>query len=522
MSILGHRHDKKHADQEKEADQAASEAGASEAVADGMISASGGNTGKLASIIVEHRMQRDRRLWTFLHRKLGNDKATEVQAEVEATPAEPKPVDAKPAAADYKAFCAAFATSFAGVMSVFPGGMTEATVPQYFTAGQVAALSGFMASNVVPPDLFHQASGPNLTAQQRILLAGVILAHGTLPPELQGKVNLSRDPLKDEKGNESKTGQHDNRLHASMCGAWAQQVYLYAGAGIAAQNQQANQTVDTGGTLHLGNATTEKTFGSHADKTGLPLVGKQKEAKEAQDAAEAEGRAEAAAAGKPYVVPEKHQDFNRKAEMGAEVFKTLQPGDWIYIYNANTSATGQHSEIFIGWADTGVQTDKASGVQYRTANVMSQLQVEDGGKVHRQKLGSAHAPGIAPVTAITRVTEDSGELLDAHSLVAADAVEKNAKIIEDHKLDAAQFQRDLLKVANKELASLVSKKLDAKQREVFEKALAEATSSQSPEALALLVALVQRMDLTTGGVFKGRPANGIIDELMLAKKKSKK
>lgn len=528
MSLFGRDHGRDK-ERDKEDDKAAVAAEpeaateASDAVAEGMLNASGGDMSTLAAMITQHRMQRDRRLWHFLQRRLGNRKSAELLKEIDASKAEGDTDKAGATEhADYKAFCASFSTTFNSVMDGFSGAMTEATVPQYFTASQVAMLTGFMTTNVVPPNLFHQASGPKLTAQQRILLAGVILAHGTLPPEMQGKANLSRDKPRDEDGNEAKDGKRDNRLHASMCGHWAQQVLLYAGAGIAAQNQQATQTVDSGGTLHLGNATTEKTFGSQADKTGLQLQGKQKAAAEAQEESEAAGRAEAAAAGTEYQVPKTHQDFTRKGEMGAAAFDALRPGDWIYIYNANTSASGQHSEIFIGWADDSIHTDKASGVKYKTANVMSQLQVEDGGKVHKQKIGAAYAPGIATVTAITRVTASSSELLDVRSLVAPDAVEKNAKIMEDAGLDAAVLHDDLVKVANKELAALVNKKLDPTQQEMFQKAISEASTDYSPEALALIVACVQRLDLSTGGVFKGRPANGVIDGVILGSKKPKK
>ncbi len=80
----------------------------------------------------------------------------------------------------------------------------------------------------------------------------------------------------------------------------------------------------------------------------------------------------------------------------------------------------------------------------------------------------------------------------------------------------------MLKIAKKELANLVSKKLAANEQKVFEQALAEATADRSPEAFALLVALVQRMDLNTGGVFKGRPANGILDEVIVPSLKTTK
>lgn len=528
MALFGRDHDKdKKSDKDGDKAQAAADHDqATEELVDGMLTSSGGDMGRLAQLIAQHRMQREHRVWAFLQKKLGNRKSAELQKEVDATAqavateAEAANDNTKGEKPNYKAFCASFATSFGSVMSAFPNGMTEATVPHYFTPTQVAALNDFMSTNIVPPNLFHQASGPKLTAQHRILLAGVILAKGKLPPELYGKGNERRDKFDDD----GKAREGDGRLHATSCGTWAQQVSLYAGAGIAKYNQQDPQTVDSGGTLHLGNAETEKTFGSHDDNTGLQLQGGQKAAKEAQDKKEAEGRAKAEAAGEEYV-PKNHQEFSRKAEMGAAAFDALRPGDWIYIYNANSSATGQHSEIFIGWADDAIHTDKTSGVKYKTANVMSQLHVEDGGKIHKQKLGAAYAPGIATVTAITRVTADSAELQDVRSLVASDAVEQNAKILEDSGLDGAELHHKLVGIANKELSTLVAKKLDPKQEELFRKAIDEASAAYSPESLALLIACVQRLDLKTGGVFTGRPATGIIDGPILgkgAKKKKKK
>ncbi len=495
-----------------------------EAMIEGLLLASGGGVAALAGMLISHGLGRDPALWVYLQRKLGNQKTREIHDQVDpAKQAQPTPVapDRKPEAPDYKGFCTQFTTVFTKCMSGFPGGMTEELVPQYFTAPQIADLTAFMSSNVVPPNLFHQKSGDKLTSQQRILMAGVMLANGTLPPELESADNLGRDPLRDDKGKETKTkaGTHDNKLHATMCGHWAQQVYLYAGANLARDNKQSLETVDSGGTLHLGNAVADKSpFGLHADKTGLQLEGKQKDAAEAQEAKEAQEKADAEAKGEVYK-PKNHMSYFRHAEMGPEVFEALQPGDWIYIYNANADASGEHSEIFIGWADDKPQPLKDNpDIQYRTANVMSQMMVGDGGKTHPQKIGTAYAPGVAPVTSIVRTTEKSGELVDVNSLVSSSAVASNEKIIADKKLDAKKLHDFLVDKAGAELVALVAKKLDAKQQALFQKAIDGATGEASPQALALLVACVQRLDLASGNLFAARTANGIIDGTMLADK----
>ena len=440
-------------------------------------------------MLIEHKMGRDPALWVYLQRKFGNSKAKELQVAVDdkqKQPQQPATPDVKPdaPAIDYKPFCAAFTTKFAKVLSGFAGGMTEVLAPQYFTAAQIADLNTFMSTNAVPPNLFHQAGGPALTAQHKILLAGEILVEGTLPAEMQSAHNTANAT--------DKTGKKhtEDHLHADNCGHWASQVYLYAGVNQNIKSNVANENTDIGGTLHLSNGTTDTSpFALTGQKSDKPLEGKQADA---QQKATDDG---------------KSTTYFRRPEMGEAVFDQLKAGDWIYIYNANSDITGEHSEVFIGWADNGVQKSEKTGNPYRTANVMSQMNPTDGGRMHTQKIGTDWEPGISPVTSIQRVTENSGELVDINSLIAGDADTKNDKALSDGKLDPGQVHDFLLSKSATELAAL--KNLDVKQQQMFQHAIDGAKSDSTTHGISLLVACVQKLDLSN------HRANGVLDSALL-------
>jgi hypothetical protein len=95
--------------------------------------------------------------------------------------------------------------------------------------------------------------------------------------------------------------------------------------------------------------------------------------------------------------------------MPYEDLAKLQPGDWLWYYNANGSGVGSHSVIFSRWASG--EKENAEGVKYRTAICFSQGKPEWGGREHTANLGERIAKAsdglICPVNYVTRVSQDS-------------------------------------------------------------------------------------------------------------------
>lgn len=468
-----------------------------EALLEGLVLASGGAVPALAGMLIAHKLGRDPAIWVWFQKKFGNQKTKELQGQVDTQQKQPQQPDAPPPEAPkpkYDDFITKFNAAFSTISGQFADMKDDAGVMQYFTVSQVEQLNGYMASNTVPPNLFHGASGPKLTAQKRILMAGVILASGKLPAELNGKDNQSRDGGKDKQG---KVKEGDDRLHAANCGHWASQVYLYAGVnenGFNASSAQYN--TDSGGKAHVANGAADPTnpFAfTGAKDANLPLEGKQKAA---ADAAAADGKDPG--------------QWYRNKEAGMEQINQLQPGDWIYIYNANADFSGGHSEIFNSWdGDETTGKDKTGNdVTYRTANVMSQMNPANGGQVHKQRLGPSYSGdlNVATLTAIQRVTAESGELVDLNQAVSAGADAANEKIIADKKIDKQKLHDYLVTKSRTDLDKKAN--LAAAQRDMFDKAINGATDADT-HSISLLVAACQKLESSMAAKF------GTIDQSIL-------
>lgn len=462
---------------------------ATEAILEGLALVAGPSVPTLAGMLIAHNLGRDPAIWVWMQKKFGNQKTKEIQAQVDTQQKQPQSEapPPPPVAPKYEAFVTEFKAKFPEVLAQFPD-LSNETVPLYFTAAQVEQLNQYMTSNAVPPELFHGASGAKLTAQKRILLASVILAKGTLPAAMNGKDNQSRDTKKDDKGKSAP----DDRLHAANCGHWASQVYLYAGVNEGGYNASSAQyNTDSGGSLHVtgGVADASNPFAfSGAKDTSLPLEGKQ-----------------ADAAGKS----DKPESWYRNKEASMEQLVQLQPGDWIYIYNANADYSGGHSEIFNGWDGEATSAkDGDADVTYRVANVMSQKNLGAGGEIHKQKLGPAYNGklNVATLTAVQRVTAQSGELTDLNQIVDGGTDVANEKIITDKKLDKQKLHDYLLKKSQGDLAA--KKNLADAQKQMFQHAIDGSTTAET-HSISLLVAACQKLEASMGTKF------GTIDQSIL-------
>ena len=454
---------------------------ATEVLLEGLVIASGGAAPVIAGMLISHKLGRDPAIWVWFQKKFGNQKSKDIQAQVDTQQKQPVAAQETPPEApkpNYDDFVTRFNSEFPAVSTQFAD-MKSDTVPQYFTAAQIDQLNQYIATKTVPPNLFHGASGPKLTAQKRILLAGVILANGKLSADMNSKDNQSRDG-KDNSGKQVKAA--DDRTHAANCGHWASEVYLYAGVNENGFNASAPQyNTDSGGNTHVANGAPDKSnpFAfTGAKDDSLPLEGKQ--------AYTANASADST-------------KWYRNKEANMDQVNQLQPGDWIYIYNANADYSGGHSEIFNGWDGEAV-TEQPSGVVYRVANVMSQKSATAGGEIHKQKLGPVYDAklGVATLTAVQRVTADSGELMDLEQVVSPSTDAENDKIITAKKIDKQKLHDYLLRKSRSDLAA--KKALADNQKQMFQRAIDGSTGAET-HSISLLVAACQKLETGMGTSF---------------------
>lgn len=266
--------------------------------------------------------------------------------------------------------------------------LTAAQLHALFTDGQRSKLMDFMSSHVIPERLFNGDDIGHTTAQQRLLMASHILVAGKYTP-----------------------GSFEQKVHARMCWHWVHITHHYAGATPAgALNQGMMGMTDHNNDVVLGSGKLESIFhGKGVKPEDLPKeydaaehIGPMPEGSAHKEAADAE-------AAKKKVDPEAKTTTKMLKTMPFEDLAKLQPGDWIWYYNANGSGIGSHSVIFSRWA-SGEKKDSA-GVKYRTAICFSQGKPEWGGREHTANLGERFSKTadnqVSPVNYVTRVSQDS-------------------------------------------------------------------------------------------------------------------
>jgi predicted nucleic acid-binding Zn-ribbon protein len=256
-------------------------------------------------------------------------------------------------------------------------GLSGGQLALLFTERQRDMLSGFFTNHRIPSRLFNGDEIGSTNVQQRLLMSAHILANGTYTP-----------------------GDFEQEVHARMCFHWVRIVHHYAGASPGVDGALEGGVMgnfDHEGNLVLGSGRRESLFDRHAARPG------------------------------------ERSTPNGTAIMPLnEVIRDVQPGDWLYYYNANggPDAAGNHSVMFSHWADTTVQS--ADGIQYMTAVVFSQNLpgVRGTGREHTARLGEQYSGGnsIFPVVNLMRASADSNSATDYRSLFPSGGADAAANV----------------------------------------------------------------------------------------------
>lgn len=288
-----------------------------------------------------------------------------------------------------------------------------------FSTNQRDLLMEYFSSHTIPDRLFNGDEIGSANPQQRILMAAEIMANGKYSP-----------------------GAFEQGVHAKNCGHWVQVVQNYAGVvGHNGPNSNSiNGNFDLEGNVIMGANNSEQIFkGKRIYNDSLPekeskTIGpiysgtehgdfSEKRVKKAEDRKTkiSELEAQAALEGgevNPKDIPKEVTQSWRNEHMGFDKFDDLQPGDWLYIYNAN--GAGNHSVIFSRWASDDI-TLEGTDIQYRKAITFDQGTPDSGGKEHQLNLGEqfhrTEDISISPITLVSRVNSDAkpareiGELL---------------------------------------------------------------------------------------------------------------
>ncbi|MEM7035743.1 MAG: hypothetical protein AAF570_02115 [Bacteroidota bacterium] len=265
--------------------------------------------------------------------------------------------------------------------------LTGETLSCLFSVGQRDMLMDYFDSKIIPDRLFNGDETNATTAQQRILMAGQILSVGEYAP-----------------------GSFYQRVHARFCGHWAKLVWHYAGATPGGNVEWAGVAgnLDHAGNIVLGNGKDQSIHSGRKSRTFMRDVDP-----EDIDKFVPEGSNFA----KKYhnSSEEKGGKMQRYGEISlSKAESELKAGDWLYLFNGNSSGSGNHSVIFSRWA--GASKKNKEGIRYRKAMVFSQTDPKYGGQEHSAHIGDEFrvkdekekVPKIQTVTKINRVAEDAG------------------------------------------------------------------------------------------------------------------
>ena len=292
----------------------------------------------------------------------------------------------------WQIFADEFNQEFQDVLHVFHGdgaeghlsgknqGLTAAQASCLFTEKQRKLLLEFISTegNPIPDRLFNDDNPGYLNAQQRLLISGHILANGTYQP-----------------------GSFTTDVHARMCFHWVQITHHYAGATTHKNAAGVSGGTDLGGNIVFGEGKVDEL---HSEQRVYEKDLPKAEKGELGPIPKGTSHWESAQANPGKGFRCKEFPFSR--------FGEIQPGDWLYIYNANPSLGGNHSVLFSHWASK--EETHPSGVQFRDAVVYDQGSPEQGGDQHTIRLGDDYVQKkekgektISPITRIARVDADT-------------------------------------------------------------------------------------------------------------------
>lgn len=322
------------------------------------------------------------------------------------------------------AFATAFNKEFKSVLHVFKSHKSSLdAVQQYayegqfevspaqleylFTSNQREKILRFINSRTIPSRLFNGDDIGKTVASQRILLSAHILAEGKYEPgkfEEENDVQLPGSPPE---------MSYKQGVHAKYCGHWAQLVWHYAGvtpANYHATGVQGN--FDHFGNIVIGSWDTEYTQSmgkfykgptpnqetpAQDDGSGgtgpVPTHSNHYKSQVARDKLieqQQETNANLPEGAEPIKVS---RPITRRIGFSKSQIETIQPGDWLWYYNAN--ASGSHSVIFSDWDGpwmtiTNGAKSEDLWIHYRKIKVFSQGTPQGGGKEHSAYVGNAY------------------------------------------------------------------------------------------------------------------------------------
>jgi hypothetical protein len=262
-----------------------------------------------------------------------------------------------------------------------------------FTERQRDLLMSYFVTRMIPERLFDGDEVGRATAQQRILIAGRILADGTYQP-----------------------GSRVQGIHARSCSHWVHIVYQYAGVTTKVLNQGILGNFDPLGGVVLGHGALEPVMGRSSDPGLSPS--------------------------------EEHLDSRldavRDANAPWHTVRSLEPADWLDIYTGNATRSGSHSVIFAGWRDEE-KFDAVARKHYRAAWTLEQLEPATGGRMQPRILGEdlfepASGGTARPVNRIVRADPDHTPLdtLILDEKIANAIGAHNERVIEQMLRDKAK------------------------------------------------------------------------------------
>ncbi len=364
------------------------------------------------------------------------------------------------------------ATSEAAASTASGDGVSPERLADLFTTTQIEKLTAFFADHSIPERLFDGDDVGHTTAQQRILLSGHILAVGHYAP-----------------------GEYDQRVHARMCGHWANLVYSYAGVAEGS------------------GAGVREEF----DHTGALVLGVEDRVED--DGDETTGRAHRTSRDRELGLGGRHDapegaraDFVMDGLPIAQ-FDTIEAGDWLYVYNDNGPGGGNHSVVFSRWASDTQHHPEPDGVAYRLAVTMSQTSPDAGGREELRALGEAFValPGhghITPITHVSHPSESARPMQTVEDLIAilgsGSEATANFRFIQRATHGRGAFDwaalAQYLRERNDAMISDLAPHMTERQQQVFrdtnELGHAEGAESTSAEGeIGLLVRLYQRLQI---------------------------
>lgn len=415
-------------------------------------------------------------------------------------------------------FAARFNREFAHALTAFDGGLTAETAAVLFSAEQIEALWGFLATKIVPEGLFTSMPMGKATVPQRALVAAHILSVGKF---------MRQGDLPDD--------QQLRRAQADFCYHWVQFVWNYAGI-----NEGKGGNADYRGVV---GPTGKVSFGAGtqllADEAGNPL-----------------GQQPVAPDGALGYFGENAKNEKRTARRESlsevELEDMLQPGDWIWIYNGNASAGGGHSVVFAGWTsgERGKSIDKpvfqgphalepgateehdgerdavrfAWAMAYSQQNNSPKTEDEQGGHAHPMKLGpyfyrQAMPDGkgkhtITPVYCVTRPDPESSRPDAREELLQykrSKALDSNLGWLKAQGLELEAVRAHLASACRELRKQALVTTLDEKQSRLADEVIEN--SEATIEEVTDLAALVQR--LTLPGKNVKVKVNGLLELLRL-------